>query len=227
MREVVLDTETTGLKPEDGHRIVEIGCVELRNHVATGEHRQWYINPERDMPEEARAIHGLSSAFLADKPTFGEIAGELLDFLRDSPLIIHNASFDLKFLNAEFKRLGLPPLARSRAIDTVEVARRRFPGSPANLDALCKRFAIDNSNRTNHGALLDSQLLAEVYLELCGGRQVGLVFDATRDSGGTGVAPVSETSRPRRPSRPHGPSPEELEAHTNMVTQLKSALWLR
>jgi DNA polymerase-3 subunit epsilon len=234
LREIVLDTETTGLKPADGHRIVEIGCVELRHYVATGEYRQWYLNPERDMPAEAEAIHGLSAKFLSDKPVFGEIVGEFLDFIKDSTLIIHNASFDIGFLNAELKRLGLPPLSRSRVVDTIALAREKFPGSPASLDALCKRFGIDNSNRTYHGALLDTQLLAEVYLELRGGRQTGFNLDNISTNGQADTGSSSGRSvglacpvRPVRPPRPHAPTAEELAAHQAMVLSLKSSLWTR
>jgi DNA polymerase III subunit epsilon len=165
MREIALDTETTGLDPSSGHRVVEIGCVELMGHVRTGNHFHTYLNPERDMPREAENIHGLSSTFLADKPLFKTIARAFLEFIGDDPLIIHNAAFDLKFLNAELNALDLPLIEFARATDTVLIARRMFPGSPANLDALCKRFNIDTSARTKHGALLDAELLADVYLE--------------------------------------------------------------
>ena len=169
MREIVLDTETTGLDPFSGHRIVEIGCVEMIGHIRTGNHFHSYLNPERDMPMEAQNIHGLSAEFLKDKPLFKTIARSFLEFIGDDPLIIHNAAFDLKFLNAELDRNGLPLIAMERAIDTVLMARQKFPGSPANLDALCKRFNIDTSARTKHGALLDAELLADVYLEFKGG----------------------------------------------------------
>jgi DNA polymerase-3 subunit epsilon len=174
MREIVLDTETTGLDPAAGHRIVELGCLELFNRVSTGEQFHCYLNPERDMPEEAFRIHGLSQEFLAQHPPFAEIAEAFLAFLGDTPLVIHNAEFDLSFLNAELAKAGLPVLDRGRATDTVAMARRRFPGAQVNLDALCRRFEIDNSARSLHGALLDCELLAEVYLELSGGRQPGL-----------------------------------------------------
>ena len=180
MREIVLDTETTGLEPSEGHRIVEIGAVELWNHVPTGRQFHRYLNPDRPMPPEAEAVHGLSSAFLADKPRFPEVADEFAAFLgEDAKLVIHNAAFDMKFLNFEFARAGRAEIPAVRAIDTVAMARRRFPGSPASLDALCRRFGIDNSARTKHGALLDSEILAEVYLELIGGRQPGLSFATT------------------------------------------------
>src|SRR5690606_30758717 len=169
--EVVLDTETTGLNPMLGDRIVEIGCIELVNHVPTGRFFHRFCNPQRPMPAEAAAVHGLTDAFLADQPLFAEVVDELLDFLKDSPLVIHNAAFDIAFLNAELARLGLPQVPMERAVDTLALARSRFPGAQASLDALCRRFGIDNSARTKHGALLDAELLADVYLELVGGRQ--------------------------------------------------------
>ncbi len=222
MREIVLDTETTGFKPEDGHRIVEIGCVELENHLPTGRQKQWYINPERDVPEDAARVHGLTTQFLSSFPMFGDIAGEVLAFLGDAPLIAHNARFDMAFLNAEFKRLGLPALPVDRAIDTVQLARQRFPGSPASLDALCKRFGIDNSSRSLHGALLDSTLLAEVYLELLGGRQTNLGLTTAAAAVPTTTTAIQRTLRP---PRPHQPSPEEVLAHQELVKQLKAPLW--
>lgn len=225
MREIVLDTETTGIDALNGDRIVEIGCVELFNHVATGKHYHTYLNPERDMPAEAEAVHGLSAAFLADKPLFPAVVGDFLDFIGDAQLVIHNATFDIGFLNAELARIGMGKLTNP-VIDTVKIARKRFPGAPASLDALCRRFEIDNSNRTLHGALLDSQLLAEVYLELMGGRQPDLVL-----AGGPVVqttveivaAPVVRVSRP---PRPHAPSADELAAHEAFVKGLKNAVWL-
>lgn len=179
MREIVLDTETTGLDPASGHRIVEIGAVELSNHVPTGAVLHRYVNPQRDMPAEAFAVHGLSTTFLAEKPVFAEIVADVLDFLGEAPLVIHNAAFDLGFLNAELRLLGFPPIASGRCIDTVDMARCKYPGAPASLDALCRRFLIDLSDRTLHGALKDARLLASVYLELCGGREPGLSFVAT------------------------------------------------
>ena len=175
MREIVLDTETTGFDPNDGHRVVEIGCLELHNHVPTGRTYHQYLNPERDMPAEAQAVHGLTEAFLKDKPIFAEVVDAFVEFIgTDATLVIHNAEFDLKFLNAELLRIGYKGLGTHAVVDTVTMARKMFPGQPANLDALCRRFKIDNSNRTLHGALLDAQLLADVYLELRGGRQQGL-----------------------------------------------------
>ena len=174
MREIVLDTETTGLNPYEGHRVVEIGCVELVNRIPSGATYHVYLNPERDMPPEAEAVHGLNVQFLADKQRFAEIADDLATFLGDAALVIHNAGFDLAFLNAEFERLKRPPIGRERAVDTLTLARRRHPGGPNKLDDLCSRYGIDNSRRTKHGALLDAELLAEVYAELIGGRQARL-----------------------------------------------------
>jgi DNA polymerase III subunit epsilon len=221
MREIVLDTETTGLDPAEGHRLVELACLELANHVSTGATFQRYLNPEREMPEDALAVHGLTAAFLADKPRFAEVADELLAFLGEAPLVIHNAEFDLKFLNAELARLGRTPVPPERAIDTVLLARRKYPGAQASLDALCRRFAIDTSTRTKHGALIDCELLAEVYLELLGGRQPTLGL-AAEFSGSAGTKPGE---RPMRLPRPHAPSTEELEAHRAMVARLKDPLW--
>jgi DNA polymerase III subunit epsilon len=221
MREIVLDTETTGLDPADGHRIVEIGCIELVNHMPTGRVFHRHVNPERDMPEEAYAVHGLSAEFLAKHPPFAVHVEELLEFVGDGRLIIHNAEFDLKFLNAELRRLGKEKL-RCEVEDTLALARRRFPGAQASLDALCRRFAIDLTARTRHGALLDCELLAAVYLELIGGRQPGLEFvaDAAALAGAVAVA------RPIRPARPHAASADELAAHAAMLALLKAPIWL-
>lgn len=223
MREIVLDTETTGLDPFAGHRIVEIACLEVFSHVPTGETFRRYINPERDMPEEAERIHGLSAEFLSDKPLFAEVAQEFLDFIGEDPLVIHNAQFDLKFLNAELDSCKLPKIDASRAIDTVAIARQRFPGAQVNLDALCRRFEIDNSSRTFHGALLDCELLADVYLELSGGRQPG--FDLNAASSQQQKTAQSSAKRSLRPARAHSPSADELEAHTAMLEKLKEPLW--
>jgi DNA polymerase-3 subunit epsilon len=221
MREIVLDTETTGLDPATGHRVVEIACLELVNHLPTGRHYQQYLNPERDMPVDAYAVHGLSDEFLADKPRFADVVGGLIEFLADSPLVIHNAEFDLRFLNAEFARLERPPLLTERVVDTLQMARQKFPGSPTSLDALCRRFTIDNSARTKHGALLDAELLAEVYLELIGGRQAGLELVTV----GTAAVLVPVAARIARAPRPHAATPEELVAHAALVAQLKKPLW--
>lgn len=222
MREIVLDTETTGLAPSEGHRIVEIGCVELFNHVPTGRVWHRYVNPERDMPLGAFQVHGLSEEFLAAHPVFAELVGEFLEFIEDSPLVIHNAEFDMAFLNAELDRLGFPPLSMERAVDTVRMARSRFPGAQASLDALCRRFGIDNSSRTRHGALLDAELLAEVYLELVGGRQPGFGLDAG-DTGTAAVAPPPD--RPVRPPRPHAASEAELAAHRAFLARIADPIW--
>ncbi|MBD3666369.1 MAG: DNA polymerase III subunit epsilon, partial [Kangiella sp.] len=183
MREIVLDTETTGISPDEGHRLVEIGCVELENHMPTGRTFHVYINPERDMPEGAFKVHGLSEEFLSDKPKFAEVADDFVAFIADAPLVIHNAAFDMGFLNAELKRSGRQVLPPSQAVDTLAIARKKFPGAQNSLDALCRRFNVDNSNRVKHGALLDSELLAEVYLELIGGREPGLSLAAETASG--------------------------------------------
>lgn len=222
MREIVLDTETTGLKPEDGHRIVEIGCIELHNLMPTGATFHQYINPERDMPPEAFQVHGLSDDFLADKPVFAEIVGEFLEFVGDAKLVIHNASFDMGFINSELRTLGFKTIPMSQATDTVRMARDKFPGAQASLDALCRRFDIDNSARTKHGALLDAELLAEVYLELMGGRQRG--FGLTAEPA-QGPAETVTVERVARPARPHAPSDEELAAHREFLKLLKEPVW--
>lgn len=223
IREIVLDTETTGMNPDLGDRIVEIGCLELINHIPTGRTLQLYINPERDVPPEAVAVHGITNEFLRDKPVFSQVYSEVIDFLGDARLVIHNAEFDMKFLNAELRKVGHPPLSWGRVVDTVALARQKFPGSPANLDALCRRFGIDNSERTFHGALLDSELLAEVYLELLGGRQHGLL-----SLGAQTVTTNIEVrvERTLRVARIHAPSDEELEQHRKMLERLNNALWL-
>ena len=226
MREIVMDTETTGFDPETGDRIVEIGGVELFNHVPTGRTYHQYINPERSMPKDAFEVHGLGDDFLRDKPVFAKIADEFLEFVSDAKLVIHNASFDLKFLNAELRRLKKPPLPWEQAIDTLEIARKKFPGSPASLDALCRRFGIDNSSRTLHGALLDSEILAEVYLELIGGKQPDFALAPVRDEKSGGNA---EDWRPsRRPTPlPSRITEEEKAAHAAFVEKLgDGALWL-
>ena len=219
MREVVLDTETTGLSPKSGDRIVEIGCVELVNHLPTGECFHEYINPERDMPEQAQAVHGLSEEFLSDKPLFADVSKAFDDFIGSSPLIIHNAEFDLGFLNAERDRLDFEPIPMDRAIDTVQMARRKFPGSQASLDALCRRFQIDISDRDVHGALKDAKLLAEVYLELIGGRQQGMELAAETTIAATALEKNS------RPPRAHAPSPAEEAAHAKFLEKLNQPIW--
>jgi DNA polymerase III subunit epsilon len=225
MREIVFDTETTGLDPEAGHKIIEIAAIELVNHLPTGRSFHHHVNPEREIAPEAQAIHGMKLSDLADKPVFASIVSELLEFLGDARLVAHNAEFDLKFLNAELKALGFPPIPMMRALDTVQMARRKFPGAPASLDALCQRFGIDNTQRTLHGALLDAELLSEVYLELIGGRQAAMVLDAGADTGGLIMAPIVARQRPPRAARPHAPTPEELAAHTALLSKLKNPLW--
>jgi DNA polymerase-3 subunit epsilon len=219
MREVVLDTETTGFDPAQGHRIVEIGCLELVNYLPTGHKFHSYVNPERDMPEAAFGVHGLSAEFLRDKPLFGEIAGDFLEFLGESRLVIHNAAFDLAFLNAELERIGRACIELERAIDTIELARVKFPGQQASLDALCRRFEIDLGGRAKHGALIDANLLALVYLELVGGREPGLALAAENKIGASFLAGV-RTPRPALP-----PSAAELAAHGAFVGRLKRPIW--
>jgi len=223
MREIVLDTETTGFDPSDGHRIVEIGCVELHNHVPTGKVWQTYVNPERDIPDGAFQVHGLSEAFLAQHPVFAEIVGDFLEFLGESKLVIHNAAFDLNFINAELGTLGFAAIPMVRTVDTVQLARTRFPGAQANLDALCRRFNIDNSARAKHGALLDAELLAEVYIELIGGRQHGLAL--ATGAGDGEMREVRRAERQTRTPRPHGPSSAEQAAHAVFLEQLTDPIW--
>lgn len=239
MREIVLDTETTGFDPESGDRIVEIGAVELWNHVATGETYHVYINPERSMPEEAFGVHGIGpdlletprpaekgEVTLRDKPVFSKVGQGFRDFVGDAKLVIHNASFDMKFLNAELKWMGMAPLPMDQAIDTLAIARKRFPGSPASLDALCRRFNIDNSNRVLHGALLDSEILAEVYLELIGGRQPDFGLSTSAASGPGGAD--DWRPNPRTTPLPSRITDEERAAHEAFVEKLgESALWTR
>jgi DNA polymerase-3 subunit epsilon len=223
-REIILDTETTGLDPLSGHRIVEIGCVEVIGGVRTGAFFHVYLNPERDMPAEAERVHGLSAAFLKDKPVFAEKVDEFLEFIADSPLVIHNAGFDMRFINAELERLGFKALPMDRAIDTVLIARRKFPGSPASLDALCKRFEIDLSARTKHGALLDAELLSDVYLELLGGKQATLILEA--ESTSSMQTTISDNGvKEVRTARVFAISDEELAAHEDMLAKLKNPLW--
>ncbi|MFQ5972849.1 MAG: DNA polymerase III subunit epsilon [Alphaproteobacteria bacterium] len=222
MREIILDTETTGLDPSAGHRVVEIGCVEVFQGIPTGATFQTYVNPERDMPDEAFQVHGLSREFLAKQPTFAEIAQDFLDFIGGATLVIHNAAFDISFLNAELDRLGLPMLKFERTVDTIAIAKRRFPGAQVSLDALCRRFEIDSSARTKHGALLDAELLADVYLELVGGRQRHLEFATTDRAAARGSARRKSLS-----PRPHAPSEAELAAHAQLLARLNDPIWLR
>jgi len=224
MREIVFDTETTGFDPLNGDRLVEIGCVEVINYMPTGKTYHQYINPERDMPEGAEKIHGLSEVFLRDYPVFSQVYAEFVDFVGDATLVAHNAEFDMKFINAELKKVGASLYAMSRSRDTLAMARRKFPGSPNTLDALCKRFAIDNSSRIKHGALLDAELLAEVYLELMGGRQRGLMLGQDqKDQPEQAVV----TEKKFRNPRPHQASAGEIEQHSAFVDQLTNPLWRR
>jgi DNA polymerase-3 subunit epsilon len=228
MREIVLDTETTGFEPSEGDRLVEIGGVELFNHMPTGRVYHQYINPQRSMPQSAFEVHGLGDEFLADKPLFAHVADAFLDFIGDAKLVIHNAAFDMKFLNAELGWLGKPLLPMDQAIDTLAIARRKFPGSPASLDALCRRFGVDNSAREKHGALLDSEILAEVYLELIGGQQPGLELSAHQAS----ASGTTETGKTRVRQRPmplaSRVSDMEKAAHAAFVESLgDQALWMK
>jgi DNA polymerase III subunit epsilon len=223
MREIVLDTETTGFEPSEGHRIVEIGCVELYNHVPTGKVFHTYLNPQREVPPEAARIHGLTTEFLKDKPLFTEKVGEFLGFLGDAALVIHNAEFDMKFLNAELKASGFKTMPLARATDTVLIAREKFPGQPASLDALCRRFKVDNTERKFHGALLDSELLAEVYLALLGGRQHGLALSAEDENASLQFS--SRIRRQKREKRAFPVSAAELETHGEFLKKIKNALW--
>ncbi len=226
MREIVLDTETTGFDPETGDRIVEIGAVELYGHMPTGNTYHQYINPERDVPEGAVQVHGLTLDFLRDKPLFKDVASDFIEFIGDAKLVIHNAAFDMKFLNAEFKWQGLAQLPYERAIDTLEIARRKFPGSPASLDALCRRYNIDNSARTLHGALLDSEILAEVYLELIGGRQPDLVLTASTSQPVVDGKPQNWRPEPRPSPLQPRMTEDEKEAHAAFVDGMgENALW--
>lgn len=231
MREIVLDTETTGFDADKDDRIVEIGALELMNHLPTGRTFHEYIDPERSMPQAAFEVHGLGDDFLRGKPKFAQIAQKFVDFIgQDAKLVIHNASFDMKFLNAELKRANFATLPWSRALDTVALAREKFPGSPASLDALCRRFGIDNSNRTLHGALLDSELLAEVYLELIGGRQPDLVLDRPQESQTTQeTAAQTNTTRQQRPTPlPPRLTVEETAAHAEFIQRLGAqSIWAR
>ncbi|MDP2740244.1 MAG: DNA polymerase III subunit epsilon [Pseudorhodobacter sp.] len=226
MREIVLDTETTGLEPAEGHRIVEIGALELFNHMPTGRTFQRYLNPQRPMPKEAFEVHGLGDDFLRGQPLFSAIAGDLLDFIGEATLVIHNAAFDMKFLNAELKAAGLPTLPFARALDTVMMARQKFPGSPASLDALCRRFGV-NTARDKHGALLDSEILAEVYLELIGGRQPNLVLATTArsPSGKPGIT-LDWRPKPRPQPLPARQTEAEAAAHLDLIARLgDGAIW--
>jgi DNA polymerase-3 subunit epsilon len=228
MREIVFDTETTGLSPNDGHRLVEIGCVEIINRCETGRTFHKYINPQRSMPSEAEAVHGLSSIFLSDKPCFHEIVDDLIEFLGDAPLIAHNAGFDFTFLNWELENCGRDAIAMSRMVDTLAMARTRHPGAKHSLDALCTRYGVDRSQRIKHGALLDAELLTQVYVELCGGRQIGFILAQESSTGPTvEITEIAVRATPRiaRPPRPHAASEAELARHAAFIQKLVDPLW--
>jgi DNA polymerase-3 subunit epsilon len=231
MREIIFDTETTGLSPAGGDRMVEIGCVEMFNRVETGRTFHSYFNPGRAMPSEAEAVHGLSERFLSDKPNFHERCEDLLEFIGDSPMVAHNAGFDFGFINHELGQCGRPLVCTTRMVDTLAIARQKFPGAKHSLDALCTRFGVDRSQRIKHGALLDAQLLAQVYVELTGGRQIGLTLvaelvadesDAPNAEAGLAAAPLVV-----RPARPHAPSEDELARHAVFVAGIKDPVWNR
>lgn len=226
MREIIFDTETTGLDPKTGDRLVEIGCIEIVNRVPTGETFHCYFNPDRDMPAAAEAVHGLSISFLSDKPRFHERAADFLEFIgEEAKLVAHNAGFDFGFVNSELEMCGLPPLSRERMVDTVALARARHPGAKNSLDALCTRYGIDRSHRTKHGALLDAELLAQVYVELTGGRQIGLSLAAETSEIEIAVQALPVRDRPFRAPRPHSASEAELAAHAQFLETVKSPLW--
>jgi DNA polymerase III subunit epsilon len=226
MREIIFDTETTGLDPKSGDRLVEIGCIEMVNRVPTGSTFHAYFNPDRDMPAAAEAVHGLSITFLSDKPRFHERAAEFLEFIgEETKLVAHNAGFDFGFVNSELDMCGLPPLSRERMVDTVAMARMRHPGAKNSLDALCTRYGIDRSHRTRHGALLDAELLAQVYVELTGGRQIGLSLAAEVETIEITTLAAPRRARTFRPARPHGPSEAELAAHAAFLETVQAPLW--
>ena len=235
MRHLILDTETTGLSVKDGHRIIEIGAIEMVNLSVTGRSLHLYINPERDIDTGAQEIHGLSSEFLADKPVFADILDEFTDFIGNDLLVIHNAPFDIGFLNAEFARCELPPLSVDRVIDTLTLAREKYPGAQASLDALCRRFAVDNTHRDLHGALIDADLLAAVFVELKGGRQPGLQLDDDTKAEFPANIAVEDTNlsgfilseRPVRPARSFAVPDTETAAHKELLAQMKDPIWLR
>ena len=228
MREIIFDTETTGLSPAGGDRMVEIGCIEMVGRVETGRHYHAYFNPERPMPSEAEAVHGLSDIFLSDKPRFVDKVEELLEFIGESPLVAHNASFDFGFLNHELERCGRPAVCMTRMVDTLVMARSRHPGAKHSLDALCSRYGVDRTHRVKHGALLDAQLLAQVYIELTGGRQIGLGLVANGPSTAMVEARNDRTeSRIVREPRPHVASPAEVARHRAFVAKIVNPLWER
>ncbi|MCF8473494.1 MAG: DNA polymerase III subunit epsilon [Emcibacter sp.] len=226
MREIIFDTETTGFDPFNGDRLVEIGCIEVENYLPTGRNFHQYINPERDMPEGAFRIHGLSADYLKDFPTFSEIYTDFIDFIGDANLVAHNAIFDMKFINWELSQVGHKEIPNNRAVDTLDIARRKFPGSPNTLDALCKRFTIDNSNRVKHGALLDAELLAEVYLELMGGRQRGLALDNNVVEKFIVRGALQENEKKFHKARSYGLTEIERERHKEFIAKMpEDAVW--
>ena len=227
MREIVFDTETTGLSPAAGDRMVEIGCIEMIGRIETGRHFHCYYNPDRPMPSEAEAVHGLSDVFLSDKPRFADRAEELLEFIGDSPLVAHNAGFDFGFLNHELGRCGRAAVCMTRMVDTLGLARSRHPGAKHSLDALCTRFGVDRSQRVKHGALLDAQLLAQVYIELTGGRQIGLGLVAESATAASLVSSSTPVSRLMRAPRPHDASVAEIDRHADFVRRITKPLWQR
>jgi DNA polymerase-3 subunit epsilon len=232
MREIIFDTETTGLSPQNGDRVVEIGCVEMFNRCETGRTFHSYFNPGRSMPSEAEAVHGLSERFLSDKPAFTDVCEDLLEFIGDAPMIAHNAAFDFGFINHELGSCGRPIVDMSRMICTLVLARQKFPGAKHSLDALCSRFGVDRSQRIKHGALLDAQLLAQVYVELTGGRQIGLGLVAALIEDESALSEIADTAIPAtplsiRPARPHGPSDEELARHAAFLAKIKDPIWNR
>lgn len=229
MREIIFDTETTGFDPLTGDRLVEIGCIELINRVPTGNSYHGYFNPQRAMPAAAQAVHGLSDAFLADKPLFAHTADDLLEFLGDSMLVAHNARFDFGFLNHELHLIGRPAISMERMIDTVAIARQLHPGAKHSLDALCVRYGIDRSHRIKHGALLDAELLAQLYIELTGGRQIGLTLsvESAEMERAVSTPVIAAGERPVRPARPHAPSPDELARHRDFIAGLADPIWLQ
>ncbi len=227
MREICLDTETTGLDPKDGHKIIEIACVELVDRVRTGEFFHVYVNPRRDVPQEAFNVHGISTEFLQDKPIFDHVAQQFLDFIKGGTLVIHNAAFDLKFLNYELQIIGLDPLTKDNVVDSLQLARRKFPGSPASLDALCKRFSVDLSKRTKHGALLDTELLCDVYIELMGGAQSGFGFGSKKEKAEEGSEiQVLDPVRKNVEKRDFAISDDDLAKHKEFISKnFKENLW--
>jgi DNA polymerase III subunit epsilon len=227
MREIVFDTETTGLSPAGGDRMVEIGCIEMVGRIETGRHFHCYFNPERSMPSEAEAVHGLSDIFLSDKPRFADKAEELLEFIGDAPLVAHNAGFDFGFLNHELGQCGRPAICMSRMVDTLILARTRHPGAKHSLDALCTRYGVDRSQRIKHGALLDAQLLAQVYIELTGGRQIGLGLVASSSVVTEVPASAEAVKRPVREPRPHCAAPQEVARHRAFMAKIVNPLWDR